>query len=279
MPELPEVETVKLTLEPRLIGRIVQRAVVGEYRRCVETPDPDEFTRRLHNRRITGMGRRGKFILINFDSGDTATIHLRMTGDLSIAPGDQPPGKHLHLYLELDGGEQLRFHDTRKFGRWSLLTPEQYQLFDQSLGVEPFDPGLDRETFADMLQRRKRILKPLLLDQTFIAGIGNIYADEALFRARVHPRRRSNELSTEEAGNLLREIRSVLASAIEHRGTTLRDYRDGSGQPGENLRQLRIYSRAAGDPCPTCGSPIVRQVIGQRGTKLCPRCQPLDVIN
>jgi formamidopyrimidine-DNA glycosylase len=275
MPELPEVETVRRTLGPRLTGRTVVRAVVGDYRRCVATPEPDEFIERVRNRTITGMGRRGKFILINFDSGDTATIHLRMTGDLSLARPQDPPGPHLHLYLDLDNGDQLRYHDTRKFGRWSLLTPEQYCLFDGSLGVEPFDADLTPERFAAMLHSRKRILKPLLLDQTFIAGIGNIYADEGLFRSGIHPRRHSSDLTDDEAVSLLQEIRNVLTGALENRGTTLRDYRDGSGQPGNNLPLLRIYSLAEGDPCPKCGNPVVREVVGQRGTKLCPTCQPI----
>lgn len=277
MPELPEVETVRRTLEPRLTDRTIERAVVGEYQRCVATPDPAAFAQRLRGRTITGMGRRGKFILFYFDSGDIATLHLRMTGELSLARPEEPPGPHMHLHFDLDNGEQLRYHDVRKFGRWSLLTPEQYELFDRSLGVEPFDEGLDADRFAEMLQSRRRVLKPLLLDQTFIAGIGNIYADEALFRAGIHPRRRSSDLSAEEADRLLSEIRLVLASALEHRGTTLRNYRDGNGQPGGNLVRLRIYSLGAGDPCPVCGGPVVREVIGQRGTKLCPTCQPIAV--
>jgi formamidopyrimidine-DNA glycosylase len=276
MPELPEVETIRRTLEPGLLGRRIERAVVGVYRRCVATPGADEFEQRICGKTITGMGRRGKFIVIEFDSGDRATVHLRMTGDLSLADPGEPAGKHLHLQLDLDHGQQLRYHDTRKFGRWSLLTADEYQVFDQSLGVEPFDPCLTPARFSEMLRTRKRILKPLLLDQTFIAGIGNIYADEALFRAGIHPRRRSNSLSNEAAGALLREIRTVLSSALENRGTTLRDYRDGSGQPGNNLPLLQIYSRAEGDPCPRCGTPVAREVIGQRGTKLCPRCQPLS---
>lgn len=274
MPEMPEVETVKRTLQPRLIGRTILRTNIGAYRRCIAAPDADQFRERTEGRTITAVGRRGKFVLLHLDSGDTATIHLRMTGEISVSPSDSRRGPHVHLWLELDGGQQLRYQDVRKFGRWSLLTPEQYCLFDQSIGPEPLDPGFKPETFRSMVQQRRRILKPLLLDQSFIAGIGNIYADEALFRARIHPRRASNDLSDDEADRLFLAIRNVLLSALEHRGTTLRDYRDGNGEPGENLSRLQIYTRKVGDPCPVCETPVVREIIGQRGTKLCPTCQP-----
>jgi formamidopyrimidine-DNA glycosylase len=259
-----------------LSGRVIRQVHLGEYRRCIATPDPVTFENRLTNNRITGIGRRGKYVLLHFASGDIATIHLRMTGEISVTVPETPNGPHLHLWFDLDDGKQLRYQDTRKFGRWSLLTPEQFTLFDQSLGPEPLQKELDATTFQTMLHGRRRILKPLLLDQSFITGIGNIYADEALFRAGIHPRRRSHELSVGETSRLLNEIRSVLESALENRGTTLRDYRDGDGRPGENLAQLQIYARAAGDPCPKCGTPVVREIVGQRGTKLCPSCQPIE---
>jgi formamidopyrimidine-DNA glycosylase len=276
MPELPEVETVCRSLKPWLTGRRVCRVHLGEYLRCIATPEPSTFAANIEGRTINDIERRGKFILIRLDSGVTATLHLRMTGELSVTTPETPFPPHVHLHFDLDDGHQLRYRDVRKFGRWSLLTPEQFQLFDQSIGPEPLDGSLTPETFANMLRSRKRILKPLLLDQRFMAGIGNIYADEALFRAGIHPRRNSSELTTEEASRLLDEIRSVLNSALENRGTTLRDYRDANGEPGENLARLQIYSRNAGEQCPRCGTPIVREVIGQRGTKICPHCQPIN---
>jgi formamidopyrimidine-DNA glycosylase len=275
MPELPEVETVRRTLAPRLNGRTILRVNLGDYHRCIATPEPAEFQTRLSGQRIVDTGRRGKFLTLRLGSGDAVTIHLRMTGDLSVSEPDLPAGPHLRLSLDLDDQIQLRFNDIRKFGRWSLLTAEQFDLFDASIGPEPFDPALDPSQFQTMLHGRRRILKPLLLDQTFIAGIGNIYADEALFRSGIHPRRHSHDLTKHEVSRLLKEIRDVLAGALEHRGTTLRNYRDGDGQPGENLAQLQIYSRAAGEPCPVCGTPVIREVVGQRGTKLCPTCQPM----
>jgi formamidopyrimidine-DNA glycosylase len=276
MPELPEVETVCRSLKPWLEGRRICRVHLSDYQRCIATPGPTEFAERIQGCMIVDVRRRGKFILIRLDSGDTTTLHLRMTGELSVATSNTPFPPHVHLHFDLDDGHQLRYRDIRKFGRWSLLTPEQFELFDQSIGPEPLEPELTPDQFASMLSGRKRILKPLLLDQTFIAGIGNIYADEALFRTGIHPRRKSDELSAAEAARLLDEIRSVLTSSLENRGTTLRDYRDANGEPGENLARLQIYSRNAGEPCPRCGTPIVREVVGQRGTKICPSCQPID---
>jgi formamidopyrimidine-DNA glycosylase len=275
MPELPEVETVKRTLEPHLADRIITRTHIGDYQRCIATPEPAQFCVRMNGRRIPGLGRRGKFVLIHLDSGDIVTVHLRMTGELSLATPEVPKGPHIHLWFDLDNGEQLRYHDVRKFGRWSLLTPEQFALFDASIGPEPLEDEFDAETFTRMLHSRKRILKPLLLDQAFLAGIGNIYADEALFRAGIHPNRRSHELSDAETERLYTSIREILLGALQHRGTTLRDYRDANGEPGENLSRLQIYSRSDGDPCPVCSTPVVRVVVGQRGTKFCPSCQPL----
>ncbi|TVR70749.1 MAG: bifunctional DNA-formamidopyrimidine glycosylase/DNA-(apurinic or apyrimidinic site) lyase [Sphaerobacteraceae bacterium] len=275
MPELPEVETVRRTLQPHLAGRTIAGVHVGEYQRCVATPDVEEFRERLIDSRITRVGRRGKFILLHLSTSDVVTIHLRMTGEVSIVDPVVPADAHVHLWLDLENGKQVRYRDVRKFGRWSLLTENQYAIFDDSIGPEPLEPELTAEKFTAMLQGRKRILKPLLLDQQFLAGVGNIYADEALYRAGIHPRRHSCDLSANECERLLHEIRLVLSSALEHRGTTLRDYRDGNGEPGENLSRLQIYSRSVDDPCHRCGTPIVRELIGQRGTKICPTCQPI----
>lgn len=275
MPELPEVETVARTLRPHLSGRMIESAHIGDYQRCVATPNVSDFCHRLAGTEIQDVRRRGKFILLNLSTGYTVTIHLRMTGEVSITDPNVPADVHVHMWLDLDNSRQLRYRDVRKFGRWSLLTPDQYTLFDASIGPEPLSPALTPEIFTTMLRGRKRILKPLLLDQSFLAGVGNIYADEALYRAGIHPRRHSCDLSGEECTRLLSEIKLVLNSALAHRGTTLRDYRDGNGEPGENLSRLQIYARAENDPCLRCGTPIVREVVGQRGTKICPTCQPI----
>jgi formamidopyrimidine-DNA glycosylase len=276
MPELPEVETVVRTLRPHLVGRTISDTRVGTYERCIATPNAGEFAERVSGCEITGVFRRGKFIVFELSSGDRITIHLRMTGEVSVIDPVVPADAHVHLQVALDDGLEIRYRDVRKFGRWSLLTQSQYATFDASLGPEPLDPQLTAEQFTKMLQARKRILKPLLLDQHFLVGVGNIYADEALFRAGIHPRRRAADLTGEECSRLLTELRFVLSTALDNRGTTLRDYRDGNGEPGENFSRLQIYGRAADDPCLKCGTPIVREVIGQRGTKFCPACQAID---
>jgi formamidopyrimidine-DNA glycosylase len=275
MPELPEVETVKHTLAPKITGRRIERAEIGDYAPVVAHPGVDEFAACVAGRRIVDVGRRGKLLLLRFDNNDTVTVHLRMTGELSLVPIGTPRGRHFRLGLLLDTDEELRFDDVRKFGRWSLFTPDEYAAFDRSLGPEPLDPELTGQRFHDMLRGRKRAVKALLLEQSFLVGVGNIYADEALFRARLNPHRPAMDMTLVEAGRLLEAIRETLEGAILYRGTTLRNYRDGSGEPGGNLVNLQIYSLAAGDPCPECGTPIARSVIGQRGARYCPSCQPL----
>jgi formamidopyrimidine-DNA glycosylase len=275
MPELPEVETVRLTLLPKLTGRRIERAELGDYAPVLAHPDADGFAARVAGRRIVDVGRRGKLLLLELDNADTVTIHLRMTGELSLVPIGTPRGRHFRIGLLLDNGEELRFDDVRKFGRWNLFSPGEYAAFDRSLGPEPFDPELNGKRFHDMLRGRTRAIKALLLEQPFLVGVGNIYADEALFRARLNPHRPAMDITPVEAGRLLEAIRETLERAILYRGTTLRNYRDGSGEPGGNLVNLRIYSLAAGDPCPECGTPIARSVIGQRGARYCPSCQPL----
>ena len=198
-----------------------------------------------------------------------------MTGELTVTAPEHPSGKHHHLTFVLADGRELRFADIRKFGRIRLLDAGDLAALDAGLGPEPLAPSLTAEAFHARLRARKRAIKPLLLDQGFLAGVGNIYADEALFAARIHPLRPASSLSPAEASRLLEALRQVLGGAIERRGTTLRNYRDGLGQSGGNQFHLRIYNLAEGAPCPRCGTPVQRLVVGQRGTKVCPRCQPL----
>ena len=277
MPELPEVENVRRSLTAAVDGATIAAVRLGTFTGCIAAPEPDAFVARVTGRRITGFGRRGKYLLIALDSGDTIAVHLRMTGELTVTSPDTPTGKHHHLTFVLDDGRELRFSDTRKFGRLTLLTPDEAAALDRSLGPEPLDDRFTAERFAAMLAARSRAVKPLLLDQTFLAGVGNIYADEALFAARIHPLRPANSLTLDEAARLLDAIRVTLAAAIERGGTTLRDYRDGLGRPGNNQHYLHIYHRAEGDPCPRCAAPIARIVVVQRGTRFCPRCQPLPM--
>ncbi len=274
MPELPEVETVRRNLELLLTGAVIRDVVLGDFTRCIEHPSPAEFIDRARGRRIVGTGRRGKNLLINLDSGDVMTIHLRMTGDLQVVRPEEPSDKHHHVTISLKDGRELRFADTRKFGRLRILAPVEFAELDAKIGPEPLDSSLTGDAFYEMLQSRSRAVKTLIMDQGFLAGVGNIYADEALYAARIHPLRAANSLSRKEAARLLTAIRDALQSALDRGGTTIRDYRNGLGEAGGNQHYLQIYQLQEGDPCPRCGTEILRIVVGQRGTRFCPRCQP-----
>ena len=273
MPELPEVETIRRSLTA-IRGATITSVAFGAFTGCIAHPEPPEFQQAITGCRVESVGRRGKYLLLVLNSGDTIAVHLRMTGELTVANAGAPLPPHHHLALILDNGRELRFKDTRKFGRLWLLDAAGLSMLDRSLGPEPLSRDLTAERFVTMLRSRRRAIKPLLLDQTFIAGIGNIYADEALFAAGIHPLRPADSLTEEEAGGLLAAIQDLLSSAIRRNGTTIRDYRNAFGEPGTNQDYLRIYRQEAGAPCPRCGTPVLRLVVAQRGTKLCPACQP-----
>ena len=277
MPELPEVETVRRNLQSLVNGAVIREVELGAFTGCIAHPAPQEFAARLSGQRITGTGRRGKNLFILLDSGDDIAIHLRMTGDLTVVLPDEPRGKHHHLALLLDDGRELRFSDTRKFGRLRLLTPTEFEEFKTTVGPEPLEDELTPERFFEMLQSRGRAVKPLIMDQAFLAGVGNIYADEALFTARIHPLRPADSLTFDEASRLLDAIRVAFLDALGRGGTTIKDYRNALGERGENQDYLQIYSLSEGEPCPRCGTPISRIVVGQRGTRFCPHCQPAPV--
>ncbi len=274
MPELPEVETVRRNLNDLIAGSTIQNVVLGDFTGCIAHPPPDQFVERLRGQRISHTNRRGKNLLVELESGDVIAIHLRMTGDLHVARPEEPSGKHHHLTFVLAGDRELRFSDTRKFGRIRLLSPSEFDEFVGPIGPEPLDPALTPRRFFAMLQGRSRAVKPLIMDQGFLAGVGNIYADEALYAAKIHPLRAANSLTQRQATRLLKEIQAVLQHAIDRGGTTIRDYRNGLGEHGGNQNYLQIYNLHEGDPCPRCGAEIERIVVGQRGTRFCPRCQP-----
>jgi formamidopyrimidine-DNA glycosylase len=272
MPELPEVETVVTELRPHLVGRRILAADVL-WERTLAAPDLPAFAGRLVGRGITGLGRRGKHLLFSLDSGDTLIIHLRMTGRLEIVPGDSPvrAGPHARAWFDLSGGECLVFTDARKFGRiWLAEDPAEVL---GALGPEPLNWDFDADRLAGRIRRRRVAVKALLLDQAVVAGIGNIYADEALFLAGIHPLRPGMSLSDGEIERLHAAIRQVLQEAISQQGTTLRDYRPPYGLEGAYQHQLRVYQQT-GRPCPRCGAPIQRIRVTQRSTHFCPRCQP-----
>lgn len=276
MPELPEVETVRRNLDRLLVGRTIVDVRFGDFTGSIANPAPEIFAAELRGRRFTGTARRGKYLLLQLDSGDVIAIHLRMTGDLHVANAGEPWSKHLHLAIRLDDGHELRFADVRKFGRIWLLTPPELEDLDERIGPEPLDPAFTSEQFYERLQARSRAIKALLLEQEFLAGVGNIYADEALFASKIHPLRAASSLTPAEADALLSAIRQAFQRAIDRGGTTIRNYRNGLGEAGGNQHFLQIYTLAEGDPCPRCGTPISRIVVAQRGTRFCATCQSLE---
>lgn len=264
MPELPEVETFVRQLRAPLVGRTITGVRI-KWPRHVAVPSPREFAGRIRGQRVEAIARRGKYLVFAL-SVDTLLIHLKMSGDLMVVPTGTARDKHAHTVFSLDNGHELRFKDTRKFGRVYLVgDPEEVT---GQLGPEPLAAGFTASKLAERLAAHSRTLKPLLLDQTFLAGVGNIYADEALHLAGLHPLRKSDTLRPEEVKRLWRSIRRALNSGIRHDGASIDwVYRGGSFQ-----HHFRVYDRE-GQPCRTCGTPIRRITVGQRGTHFCPHCQ------
>jgi formamidopyrimidine-DNA glycosylase len=276
MPELPEVETIARALRPQLVGRVVLEADL-RWGRTLAFPSRRKFAEQIQGQTITAVGRRAKFLNLELLSPEAGhynlLIHLRMSGDLSLKKGKIQPEKHdrLILMLRQAGGRgnqvsHLVFNDPRKFGRiW--LTGDPVPVIGD-LGPEPLSDEFTADWLYSNLRQRRRRLKPLLLDQTFLAGLGNIYTDEALHRARLHPLRLSNTVTACQAGRLWEAIRSVLKEGIRRNGASI----DWAYRGGEFQNYFRVYDRA-GEPCPVCGAAIERLVVGQRGTHICPRCQ------
>ncbi|MGQ9467363.1 MAG: bifunctional DNA-formamidopyrimidine glycosylase/DNA-(apurinic or apyrimidinic site) lyase [Anaerolineae bacterium] len=273
MPELPEVETLARELRGVLIGRTVVGVEV-RWVRTVAVPDPETFARRLTGHRIREIRRRGKWLLLGLDEGDWLLVHLRMSGRLTVEESSAPDDVHARVVFYLDDGQRLCFSDPRKFGRMMLVDDPGAVLGD--LGPDPLGPDLMPERLAEMLRGRRVRLKPLLTDQRFLAGLGNIYADEVLWVAGLHPLRCADTLTPEEIVHLHRAIRRVLEEAIARRGTTLPDRRYvlPDGRPGEFALHLAVYGRE-GQPCLRCGTPIVRTRVGGRSAHYCPQCQQL----
>jgi formamidopyrimidine-DNA glycosylase len=271
MPELPEVETVAQTLRRSLVGQTFTGVRI-RWPRTIARPAVDEFTRRIPGRRVLAVGRRGKYVTITLDHG-YLLIHLKMSGRLLLVAAGEVPDKHVHTAFSLDSGDQLWFRDVRKFGRVYLVDhPEEVTRL---LGPEPLEDGFTLAEFRELLSRRSGRLKSLLLNQEFLAGLGNIYADEALFAAGLHPLRKADTLSAADEERLYGAIRQVLRDAIAGRGTTLEDggYRDAQGEPGSYQQYIFVYGRQ-GEPCRRCQTTIERRVIGGRSAHFCPACQP-----
>ncbi len=268
MPELPEVETVVRHLHPRLAGRRVRR--IERARPGVWIPSPPDAADRWRGRLIRGVERRGKWILVRGTENWRLAIHLRMTGHLEIVDTGAALRPHTHCVLELDRGQELRFSDPRRFGRVLALGPGAASPLDR-LGPEPF--ALDPATLHQGLAGRRAPLKAVLLDQSFVAGLGNIYVDEILFAAGVDPAMPARHLLRQEAQALVECMRALLSAAIAAGGSSVRDYRAPDGRAGRFQRRHRVYGRA-GRPCPECGSRIRRRLLAGRGTHWCPWCQP-----
>lgn len=275
MPELPEVETIVRALkhggknQDSIVGKIIRSCDLC-WERTLAAPKRSEFEAAIQNQSVRDVTRRGKFIHIWLESGHIL-IHLRMSGDLRV---DKPPLQealpHDRLIFLFQDGSRLAFNDTRKFGRvWFTLTPENLL---KNLGMEPFDASLTSDAFYSNLHKKKKQIKSLLLDQSFLAGLGNIYTDESLHRAGIHPLRLADHLSPQEAECLLNAIRLTLQEGIDHNGASI----DWVYQKGEFQNYFRVYQQT-GKPCQICGTEIARIVVGQRGTHFCPTCQPEGV--
>ncbi len=278
MPELPEVETVARGLrDGELVGCGIESVAV-RWPRTIAQPGVAAFRKGLRGQRFASVGRRGKFLLLEIDNGRTLLIHLRMTGHLFFASPGEPAHGHEHVVLGLDDGRELRYRDTRKFGRWWLVSDPGKVV--GHLGPEPLDPLFRSAEFVKRLGRRRGMLKPLLLDQSFIAGLGNIYVDEALWAAGLHPQRRAETLTDDDRRRLYRTVRQALRRGIRSSGTTLgrglTTFRSVWGRKGTNRDQLNVFRRT-GQPCPKCGAPVERLVVGQRSTHICPSCQEREV--
>lgn len=295
MPELPEVETVARDLQRWVAGATITGARVS-WDRSVRHPQPVErFAAEVSGGTIRRVSRRAKTVLIHLEDGRVITVALRMTGALIVAAPGSEPDPYARVVFELEDGRELRYRDVRKFGRIGLWpggglrsvgagrgsrsrrvaeAGGRYRIGEvfSGHGPEPLQRGFTAERFAERLGRRSARLKTLLLDQSFVAGIGNIYADEALWRARLHPLRTADSLAPEETRRLHRAVRHVLRAGIANRGASFSDYVGVDGEPGANAERLAVYRRTE-QPCLRCGRPIRRIVVGQRSTHFCPRCQ------
>lgn len=264
MPELPEVETVVRGLRGPLVGRTITGVTVT-WPNSIKTPVP-ELKKRVLNQRVEAITRRGKYLQFHLSQGDTLLIHLKMSGDLLVEPSDDPLHHHVRTIFELDNGYQLRFKDMRKFGRVYLVdNPDQVV---GKLGPEPLAADFSVEDFKALFRNRSGRLKPLLLNQEFLAGVGNIYADESCFMARINPCRRVDTLSDEALERLYHAIRQTLKDGITYKGASLDDVYRG----GEFQNHFKVYGRK-NEPCLICGAAIQRIVLGGRSTHFCSQCQ------
>lgn len=267
MPELPEVETIRRELEPHVVGRTV-RDLSFDWEGIVRRPSLEEFCARLIGQKITRLGRRGKYLIFRLSSGQALVIHLKMTGSLWL----KDPEKFVRAVIHLDDSTNIYFRDPRKFGIMWLVDDED--SVGAKLGPEALGEEFSAKLLVERLKNRKAPIKALLCDQGLIAGIGNMYADEALFTAKIHPMRAGGSLTAEEVKRLYKAIREVLRAGINDKGASTDTYFRPSGKKGSAHSQFRVAHRR-GENCPLCGTPLERVVVRNRGSYFCPKCQPL----
>lgn len=275
MPEMPEVEIIRRQLDKKLAGRKISEIEILLLRQLQRPESPAAFRKMCCGFAIEGMERRGKYLLVRLESGTRVLFHLRMTGSLVFAgAGESYENAHIRAVFYLEDGSRLYFADIRTFGVICGLRPDELETVKglAEMGPEPLSQEFTADYLYGKVQRTKMPIKNLLLDQRKIGGIGNIYADEALFLAHLHPKRQADSLSREECEALQQAVNRVIAAGIEDGGTTFRDYRNGEGGKGSHQKHLFVYHRQ-GEPCRECGTPIEYTKVGGRGTHYCPMCQ------
>jgi formamidopyrimidine-DNA glycosylase len=274
MPELPEVETVRARLDPALAGRMFTSVEIRDPR-LTRPFDSDAVAAALEGERVREVERRGKYLVVGFESGRSLLIHLRMTGSIRhAAPGTLADDPYRRAVVRLDDGSDLVYRDVRRFGTWLVVEADELEPYLAArLGGEPLARTFTSGRLADRLRHRRAPIKAVLLDQRTLAGMGNIYVDEALWRARIHPLRPANELEPDEVALLTRGIKDALRAGIARQGATLRDYSTPDGRRGRMQETFKVYGRAD-EPCSRCGTPIEKARVAGRGTWYCPHCQP-----
>lgn len=273
MPELPEVETVRRRLEPVLTGRRFDHVEIADAR-LVRPYEPSAVAAELEGERVASVERRGKYLIVRFESDRVLLVHLRMTGSLRHSTNGLDDDPHRRALVRLDDGSDLAYRDVRRFGTWLVVEPGELDAyFAPRLGEEPLDALFTAARLGRLLENRRAPVKAALLDQRTLAGMGNIYVDEALWRAKIHPLRPAESLDRKELARLHRAVRASLEQGLARQGSTLRDYRLPDGESGSMQHEFKVYGRD-GEPCDRCGTPIAKIRVAGRGTWFCPTCQP-----
>ncbi|MEZ9761378.1 bifunctional DNA-formamidopyrimidine glycosylase/DNA-(apurinic or apyrimidinic site) lyase [Vibrio splendidus] len=268
MPELPEVEVSRMGISPHLVGEKIKTLTFRTPKLRWDIP---QELKRLEGQVIRSISRRAKYLLIETDTG-TAIVHLGMSGSLRVLDAGFPPAKHDHVDLKLTNGKILRYNDPRRFGAWLWSAPDEIHTVLLGSGPEPLTDDFNADYIAEKAEKRKVAVKQFIMDNKVVVGVGNIYANEALFSSRIHPLRPASKVKKEEWILLTKEIKQVLATAIKQGGTTLKDFAQADGKPGYFAQELQVYGKA-GEECPNCGEKLEEQKIGQRNTFFCSQCQ------